>query len=87
MRSSDWLPIATAPLNPYGQAYGPIVMLHTSDSDWPVAAYFDCQGSIIDNQARWVTADGGQEIDCAAVTHWMPIAAPWSGGGDNADPA
>ena len=77
MRSSDWLPIASAPLNPYGQAYGPIVLLHTSDSDWPVAAYFDSQGSIIDNQARWVTADGGQEIDCSVVTHWMAIALPW----------
>jgi hypothetical protein len=77
MRSSDWQKMETAPLNPYGKAYGPIVLIWCRADDTPVAAYFDPQGSIRDNGPRWVCADDGQEMFIEDATHWMPIAAPW----------
>mgnify|MGYP001031062242 CR=1 FL=1 len=75
MRSSDWLPIETAPLNPYGQAYGPVILLWSTAGNDPVAGYYDCQGGP-DNKPRWVSTDS-EEMWLEDVSHWMPIAAPW----------
>ena len=75
MRSSDWLPIETAPLNPYGQADGPVILLWSTAGNDPVAGYYDCQGGP-DNKPRWVSTDSA-EIPPEDVSHWMPIAAPW----------
>ena len=76
MRSSDWQPIETAPLNPYGKAWGPTILVWCTASASPVAAYYDPQGSDNDNGPRWVESEQGQEVRIEDVTHWMPIAAP-----------
>ena len=76
MKSSDWQPMGTAPLNPYGQAFGPVVLIWCTADDTPVACYFQPSGGT-DNKARWVTTDG-QEIGDGDALAWMPIAAPWA---------
>lgn len=77
MRSSDWLPIDTAPLNPYGQAYGPVILLWSATGNVPVAARYNCTGGP-NNGPRWMTQHG-DTIQPEDATHWMPIAAPWPG--------
>lgn len=78
MRSSDWQPISTAPLNDYGKAWGPVILVWCTADGLPVAAYFDPQGGYRDNGPRWVEAGGDcGEICIEDVSHWMPIAAPW----------
>lgn len=75
MKSSDWQPMETAPLNPYGKAFGPMVLIWCSADNWPVACYFDCQGGP-NNGPRWVTSIG-DELGEGDALAWMPIAAPW----------
>ena len=76
MRQDDWRPIDTAPLNPYGKAWGPIVLVWCTANEQPVAAWFDPQGSINDNGPRWCTGDNAEEIGIEDVSHWVPIAPP-----------
>ena len=37
MRQDDWRPIDTAPLNPYGKAWGPIVLVWCTANEQPHA--------------------------------------------------
>jgi len=76
MKSDDWQPMDTAPLNPYGKAYGPKVLIWDSASEEPVAAYYEPSGSDEDNKPRWVVASDGTEIPMENAVAWMPIAAP-----------
>lgn len=76
MRSSDWMPIETAPLNPYGKAWGPTILVWCTAVPGPVAAYFEPLGSDNDNGPRWVCVDDGRELRLEDASHWMPIAAP-----------
>lgn len=80
MRSSDWQRIETAPLNPYGKPWGPVVLVWCTADNTPVAAYYDPQGGHRDNGPRWVVAsDDAGEILIEDVSHWMPIKAPEAG--------
>lgn len=77
MRSSDWRPIETAPLNPYGKAFGPTVLIWCAATPAePVACYYQPHGGP-DNKPQWIVAADGSEIADGDATHWMPIAAPW----------
>jgi hypothetical protein len=76
MKSDDWQPMESAPLNPYGKARGPKVMIWDSAGNEPVAAYYEPCGSAEDNKPRWVVASDGTEIPLENAIAWMPIAAP-----------
>lgn len=76
MRSSDWQPIESAPLNPYGQPRGPVVLIWCAADPGPVACYYEPYGGP-DNKPQWLVASDGAEIGQGDATHWMPIAAPW----------
>ncbi|HAW53688.1 MAG TPA: hypothetical protein DCX29_01665 [Hyphomonas sp.] len=76
MRSSDWQPMESAPLNPYGQPRGPVVLIWCAADPGPVACYYEPYGGP-DNKPQWIVASDGTEIDQGDATHWMPIAAPW----------
>lgn len=76
MRSSDWQPMETAPLNPYGKAYGPNILIWCAADNNPVTCYYQPCGGI-DNNPRWVCADDGSELGEGDAVAWMPIAAPW----------
>lgn len=78
MKSDDWRDMDSAPLNPYGKAYGPKVMIWDAAGDEPVAAYYEPSGSDEDNKPRWVVASDGKEIPLENAVAWMPIAEPWS---------
>lgn len=75
MRSDDWQPMETAPLNPYGQAFGPLVLIWCAAGPEPVAAWYEPKGGCVDNGPRWVMLNGDVLGDGDAMA-WMPIAAP-----------
>ena len=75
MKSSDWLPMESAPLNPYGKAFGPMVLIWCSAGNEPVSAWYEPSGGT-DNGPRWVMLNGDVLADGDALA-WMPIAAPW----------
>lgn len=82
MRSSDWQPMETAPLNPYGKAYGPTVLIWCTATATPLPAYYEpmhgwkCR----DTGPAWIVDDGTGDAPIAPedAAAWMPIAAPWS---------
>jgi len=81
MKSSDWQDMKTAPLNPYGQRWGPAILIWDRATRSPISAYFDPWADYKDRDLGpgWVVNDGiGDSIiapeDAAA---WMPIAVPW----------
>ncbi len=81
MRSDDWLPMETAPLNPYGKAYGPTIMIWCRADDLPWPCYFDPTGSMVDNGPRWRIADDARDEDYIQpedALAWQPIAKPWA---------
>jgi len=83
MRSSDWQPMETAPLNPYGQAYGPTVLIwcRADATPWP-AYYSPWHGwEQRDCGPAWVIPDQEPAIAPEDAVAWMPIAAPWSEAG------
>ena len=82
MRSTDWQPMETAPLNPYGKPWGPPVLIWDRATRTPISAYFEPWHGYKDRDCGpgWVVNDGvGDSViapeDAAA---WMPIGAPWS---------
>ena len=76
MRSFDWQPMNTAPLNPYGHAFGPVILIWCAADNTPVACYYQPCGGV-DNKPRWVVASGdGSEIGDGDAVAWMPIAVP-----------
>jgi hypothetical protein len=83
MNSNDWLDISTAPLNSYGKAFGPQILVWCSDTEMPVCAYYDCQGWP-DNRGCFVKAETGREIE--NPSHWMAIARPWPKNAGDATP-
>lgn len=82
MRSSDWQPMETAPLNPYGQAYGPVVLIWDQADNHPWPAQFEPMHGWKerDTGPAWVVCDGIGDSAIAPenAAAWMPIAAPWS---------
>lgn len=81
MRSNDWQPMETAPLNPYGKALGPTILVwNTADNKpWPV--YFEPMygWKHTDTGPAWVLDDGIGDSAIAPedAVAWMPIAMPW----------
>lgn len=41
MKSDDWQPMETAPLNPYGKPWGPPVLIWDRATETPISAYFE----------------------------------------------
>ena len=83
MNSSDWQPMNTAPMNPYGKAYGPTVLIWCRADNLPWPCFYSPLGNIQDNGPRWVIQDrtaNVEYIDIEDAGAWMPIAAPeWEG--------
>ena len=80
MRSSDWLPMESAPVNPAGKAFGPVVLIWCDADEYPWPAYFDPghQWQSRDAGPAWVIPDqDGPPIAPENAKAWMPIAAPW----------
>lgn len=79
MRSSDWLPMSSAPLNPYGKAFGPVVLIWCAADNHPWPAYFEpWHGwTTRDCGPAWVIPDEGGPMAPEDAVAWMPIAAPW----------
>jgi len=79
MRSSDWLPMDTAPKNEAGKFYGPTVLIYCAADNLPWPAFWGQGGP--DNAGCWIVADDGvqpgNEIWPADALAWMPIAKPW----------
>lgn len=81
MRSNDWQPMHNAPLNPYGERYGPtiLVWLKADGNPWP--AYYDPRHQWAGRDAgpAWIVPDDSDEPPIAPedAGGWMPIAAPW----------
>lgn len=82
MRSDDWLSMETAPLNPYGKPWGPVVLIWDRATRMPIAAYFEPWHGYKDRDCgpAWVVSDGVGDSAIAPedAAAWMPIAAPWS---------
>jgi len=79
MKSSDWLSMDTAPLNPYGQAYGPVILIWCCADETPWPAYFNPRYEWLcrDIGPAWVIPDQeGPPIAPESAAKWMPIAAP-----------
>lgn len=81
MRSSDWLSMESAPRNPYGEAYGPIVLIWCDADEHPWPAYYEPMHGwkMRDTGPAWVVADGVGDSAIAPedAVAWMPIAKPW----------
>jgi len=79
MRSNDWLPIETAPRNPEGKFFGPVILVWCIADKLPWPAQFAEGGP--DNEGCWRVIDEGRsvgsEIYQSDASHWMPIAVPW----------
>lgn len=77
MRSSDWLPMKTAPLNPDGQAYGPVVLIWNRADEQPWPAQFEPMygWQHRDTGPAWVVFDGVGDSAIAPedAVAWMPI--------------
>ena len=80
MKSSDWQPMETAPLNPYGKAYGPVVLVFCRGDANPWPAYFSPwhDWKHRDCGPAWVIPDQEPPIAPEDALGWMAIAAPWS---------
>ena len=89
MKSSDWQPMETAPLNPYGKPWGPKVLIWDRATNAPVAAYFEPWHGYKDRDCGpgWVVCDGVGDSAIAPedAAAWMPIASPWSVLDENSD--
>lgn len=79
MRSNDWLPMDTAPLNPYGEAHGPVVLIWCDADNHPWPAYFEPRHEWKHRNIgpAWVIPDQETAIYPTDAVAWMPIAAPW----------
>lgn len=82
MKSTDWQPMDTAPLNPYGKPWGPSVLIWDKATRGPVSVHFEPWFGYQDRDCGpgWVVNDGIGECVVAPedAAAWMPIAAPWS---------
>lgn len=82
MKSDDWQPMETAPLNPYGKPWGPPVLIWDSATGTPISAYFEPWHGYKDRDCgpAWVVNDGVGDSAIAPedALAWMPIAAPWA---------
>ena len=80
MKSSDWLPMDTAPLNKYGDRWGPVILIWCKAIPAPVAAYFDPWFEYQDQDCGpgWICHDsvGDSVIAPEDAAGWMEIAAP-----------
>lgn len=73
----DWRPIETAPKNPEGEFYGPVVLIWCTADNTPWPASWGPGGP--DNKGCWVIEDGGRqanEIYPDDASHWFPITPP-----------
>lgn len=82
MKSSDWQPMNTAPLNPYGKPWGPAILIWEKATGTPVSVYFEPWHGYENRDCgpAWIVNDGvgDQPIAPEDAAAWMPIALPWS---------
>jgi hypothetical protein len=80
MKSEDWQSMETAPLNPYGKPWGPIVLIWDRATQSPVCAYFEPWHDYKDQDCgpAWVVSDGvgDSAIQPEDAAGWMDIAKP-----------
>jgi hypothetical protein len=80
MRSDDWQSMETAPLNPYGETWGPVVLIWDAANNTPVSAFFEPWHSYKSRDCgpAWVVNDGVGDDAIAPedAVAWMPISAP-----------
>lgn len=80
MKGSDWKPIDTAPLNPYGKRWGPVILIWDRATGTPVSAYFDPWHGweSRDCGPAWIVHDGVGDTAVAPedAVAWMPIVEP-----------
>lgn len=78
MKSTDWQPMETAPLNPYGEAYGPVILVWCDGDNRPWPAYFEpgYAWKHRDTGPAWVIPDQDPAIAPEDAIAWMPIAGP-----------
>jgi hypothetical protein len=75
----NWKPIETAPKNPEGKFWGPIILVFCSADNFPWPAYWgQCNKTGDATEGTWFCADGvgDDEFDSRDVTHWMPLPNP-----------
>ena len=75
----SWQPMDTAPLNPYGEAFGPVVLIWCDADELPWPAYYRPQYSWqhVDTGPAWVIPDqDGPPIHPDNAKAWMPLPAP-----------
>lgn len=71
----NWQPIETAPKNPEGKFYGPVILVFYTADGYPWPAYWGPGGP--DNEGCWHVTDGDPtEMESKCVTHWMPLPPP-----------
>ncbi len=75
---SEWQPIETAPLNDYGQRWGPVILILCSGDNLPWPAQFDpwYEWKNRDCGPAWVIPDQDTPICPDYATHWMPLPEP-----------
>jgi hypothetical protein len=78
MRAPQWRPMGTAPLNAYGQAYGPTVLVWCEADNTPWPAYYDPGHKWVhrDVGPAWVIPDQDPAIAPEDAVAWMPIEPP-----------
>ena len=78
MKPTDWQPMETAPLNPYGKAYGPVILVWCGADNQPWPAYFEPRHDwkCRDIGPGWVIPDEGSAIAPEDAVAWMPIVGP-----------
>lgn len=74
----DWQPMETAPLNPYGKAFGPVVMICCDGDNYCWPAYFDpnYQWKYRDIGPAWVIPDQEPPIAPENAIGWAPMPLP-----------
>ena len=76
----EWQPIETAPRNPEGKFYGPVILVWNSADNMPWPASWQQAIKTDDaTEGAWFVCDDASadpEIASKYVTHWMPLPAP-----------
>ena len=79
MRAEDWFSMINAPLNDYGERYGPKVLIWCDADETPWSAFYDPAYNWEDRDVgpAWLILDqDGPPIAPEDAKAWMPIAAP-----------
>lgn len=74
-----WQPISKAPKNPYGEFFGPTILVWCTADNMPWPAYWGAAAKTNDayKGTWWMVNDGeNTEFEAQTITHWMPLPEP-----------